>query len=178
MRRLAVLSLLLPTLAVAQPPQLAPGQRVRVTAPELGLARWHATLAAVDDGELVLVTDTSRRVPLASVTRLEAYAGRRSHWLLGAGIGFLVGGGATYLVLNTPSGSTALCDQSANQDAISSGECLGLMAGGALAGAGLGALVGMFFKSDKWADVPREGWRLGIVPQPNGRLALAASVAF
>lgn len=178
MRRLAVLLLLLPSLAAAQQPQLTPGQRIRVTSPDLGLARAHATLEAIDGGELVLRTDATRRVPLASVTRLEAYAGRRSHWLLGAGIGFVAGAGATYLVLNPPgSSSTALCDQSANQDAISSGECLGLTAGGALVGAGLGALVGAFIKSDKWQDVPGDRWRLSLAPRGRG-VALSASVAF
>ncbi|MDH5198516.1 MAG: hypothetical protein OEY20_14840 [Gemmatimonadota bacterium] len=179
MRPYAVLLLLLPGLALAQQPQLTPGQRVRVTAPDFGLARAHATLEAIDGGELVLRTDATRRVPLASVARLEAYAGRRSHWLLGAGIGFVVGAGATYFVLNPPGGgSTALCDQSANQDAIGSAECLGLTALGGVAGAGLGALVGMFIKRDTWTDVPREGLRLSVVPQPNGRFTVAASLAF
>jgi hypothetical protein len=174
-----LLLLLLPSLAVAQQPPLTPGQRVRVTAPDVGLARAHATLEAIEGGALVFRTDATRRVPLASVARLEAYAGRRSHWLLGAGIGFAVGAGATYLVLNPPgASSTALCDQSANQDAIGTGACVGLTALGGVAGAGLGALVGMFIKSDKWTDVSREGWRLSIVPQPHGRLTLAASLTF
>ena len=171
--------LLLPSLTAAQQPPLTPGQRVRVTAPDVGLARAHATLEAIEGGELVLRTDAARRVPLASVTRLETYAGRRSHWLLGAGIGFVAGAGATYLVLNPPgASSTAMCDQSANQDAIGTGECLGLTALGGVAGAGLGALVGMFIKSDKWTDVSRERWRFSIVPQPNGRFTLGASLAF
>jgi hypothetical protein len=174
-----LLILLLPTIAMAQQPRVAPGQRVRVTAPDVGLTRAPATLEAIDGGELVLRTDATRRVPLASVARLEMYAGRRSHWLLGAGIGFVAGAGATYLVLNPPgSSSTALCDQSANQDAIGTGECLGLTALGGVAGAGLGALVGLFLKSDKWTDVPREGWRLSVVPQPHGRFTVAASLSF
>ncbi|MDH4348275.1 MAG: hypothetical protein OEW17_05680, partial [Gemmatimonadota bacterium] len=165
MRACAVLLLFfLPTVAVAQQPQLLPGQRVRVTAPEHGLARAHATLEGIEGGDLVLRTDTTRRVPLASVARLEAHAGRRSHWLAGAVIGLAAGASATYIALSG-SGSTALCDQSANQDAIGSGECLGLVALGGVAGAGLGALVGMFIKSDKWADVPTDRLRLTAAPQ-------------
>ena len=180
MRPYAVLLLvLLPAVAVAQRPDLSPGQRVRVTAPDLGLGRAHATFEAIDGSDLVIRTDATRRVPLASVARLEAYAGRRSHWLLGAGIGFVVGAGATYVLLNPPgTNSTALCDQSANQDAIGSGECLGLTALGGVVGGGLGALVGMFIKSDRWTDVPRERLRLTVVPQRHGRFAVGASLAF
>jgi hypothetical protein len=177
MRRYAVVLLLLPTLAGAQQPQLSAGQRVRATAPALGLVRVPATIAATDAGALVLRTATSQEVPLAQVERLEVYTGRRSHWLLGAGVGFVAGAGVTYAVLGS-GGSTALCNRSANQDALSTGECLGLVAAGGVAGAGLGALVGALIKSDKWDDVSPERFRLGLVPRPKGGLTLSASLAF
>src|SRR6266566_3201957 len=46
---------------------------------------------------------------------------------VGAGAGFLVGAGITFVLLNG-GGSTSPCDQSANQDAIGSDPCLGLAA--------------------------------------------------
>jgi len=181
MYRYAALLLLLPSLAVAQRPQLAPGQQVRATAPAFGLERAHATIEAVAGDTLVLRAATSQRVPFASQERLEVRTGRRSHWLLGAGAGFVVGAGVTYVLLRSdPPGNvgTALCDQSGNQDAIGTGECLGLAALGGLAGAGLGALIGSFIKSDTWEEVPRERFRVGIAPRPNGAVALSVSLAF
>jgi len=75
-------------------------------------------------------------------------ASARSHRVEGAAVGFVVGGVVTYVVLHS-GGSTAPCDQSANQDAMSTGECLGLTFLGAAVGAGLGAIVGGFFKSEQ-----------------------------
>jgi hypothetical protein len=60
--------------------------------------------------------------------------------LLGAGIGFVVGAGATWVVLNA-GGSSAFCDRDANQDAMSPGECLGITIVGGAVGALVGALV-------------------------------------
>lgn len=176
-RRAPLLFLLLPSLSVAQQPRLAPGQQVRATARDFGLVRARATIEAINSDTVVLRSGTTHRVPLTSLERLDVHAGRRSHWLLGAGIGFVVGAGATYAVLSS-GGSTALCNQSANQDAIGTGECLALAAGGGLAGAGLGALVGTFIKSDKWEEVPTERFRLGLVPRPRGGVTLSASLAF
>jgi hypothetical protein len=176
-RHVVVLFLLLPGLAVAQPPQLAPGQQVRATAREFGLVRAPATIEAVAGDTLVLRAGATRLVPLASVERLEVRTGRRSHWLLGGGVGFVVGAGVTYAVLSS-GGSTALCNRSQNQDAMSTGECLGLAAAGGVVGAGLGALVGAFIKSDRWEDVAPDRFRLGLAPRPTGGLTLSASVAF
>lgn len=86
-----------------------------------------------------------------------------SHRLVGAAVGFVVGGIVTYVVLHS-GGSTAPCDQSANQDAMSTGECLGLTLLGAGVGAGLGALVGGFFKSEQVRiGVQRDRVQLGMV---------------
>ena len=176
-RHAVVLLLLLPSLAGAQPPRLAPGQQVRATAREFGLVRAPATIESINGDTLVLRSGATRLVPLASVERLEVYAGRRSHWLLGGGIGLVVGAGVTYTVLRS-GGSTALCNQSQNQDAMNSGECLALAAAGGVVGAGLGALVGAFIKSDRWEDVSPDRFRLGLAPRPSGGLTLSASVTF
>lgn len=66
-----------------------------------------------------------------------ATPGKRT--LIGAGVGFVLGAGATWAVLNT-GGSTAPCDRGANQDAMSAGECAGITVLGGVAG----ALVGVF----------------------------------
>ena len=145
----------------------APGARVRVT----------STAGTVTgplqrfDADTVVVA--GRAIGRASMLRLELSRGRGSRWLLGGGIGLVVGGVGTYLVLNT-GGSTALCDRSANQDAIASRECAGLTLLGGVAGAALGALVGGMFRSERWTDVPAA--RLTIVPERSG-LRVGATVS-
>lgn len=108
---------------------------------------------------------------LRRLSRLEVSQGRRSHWPLGAGVGFVVGAGATYAVAQS-GGSTSLCDRDANQDALNSGECLGLTFLGGVVGAGLGALVGSLIHTERWRDVPLQNFRLAITTGPNRRLGL------
>lgn len=66
---------------------------------------------------------------------------RRTRAREGAVVGFIVGATVTVIVTRS-GGSTAPCNRSANQDALSSGECLGLAVAGGVVGAGLGALIG------------------------------------
>jgi hypothetical protein len=73
--------------------------------------------------------------------RLAAETRPRSHWRTGAIAGFVMGAGATWLVLHS-GGSTATCDRERNQDAIGARECAAITVGGGLAGAALGAIIG------------------------------------
>ena len=59
----------------------------------------------------------------------------------GAVAGFVIGAGATTLVLYS-GGSNSLCDSSSNQDAMNTSECLGLVALGGAVGGLAGYLVG------------------------------------
>jgi hypothetical protein len=77
----------------------------------------------------------------ALADRLAAETRPRSHWRTGAIAGFVIGAGATYLVLHS-GGSTATCDRERNQDAIGARECAAITVGGGLAGAALGAIIG------------------------------------
>jgi hypothetical protein len=160
---LAVALLFVPyadVLAQGQTPVPQPGARVRITFP-CGPASDPAVRAAPtecrSEGRLVLVSgDTialaaagsTTSYSLDSLRRLEVSQGHRSHALAGAGVGFLAGAGAALAVLYS-GGSTSLCDRSANQDAIGSGECLGLTALGGLAGAGLGAVIGGRLRTER-----------------------------
>lgn len=178
------------TLLAQQPaPALDVGTRVRLTVPcqsgspsttAAGQAtcRFAGSLARVSAGTITLTAhDSVTHHDLSAVQRLEISRGRRSYWLVGAGTGFLVGAGATYVVLHT-GGSTALCDRSANQDALASGECLGLTALGGLVGAGLGALVGGLIRTERWEDSPLERLRLTVRPRPGHGAALAVTLVF
>lgn len=102
---------------------------------------------------------------------LQEAEGSRSHPRLGAAVGFVLGAGATYLVLNS-GGSTALCDESANQDAMGSGACLGAYVLGGVIGAGVGAGVGALIRTSRWESVPRA--RLGVAVLPERRLGFEA----
>jgi hypothetical protein len=110
---------------------------------------------------------------LSAVRRVEVSDGYRTHRALGAGIGFVAGAGITYVVTST-GGSTSPCDRSANQDALSSTECLGLAAVGGVAGAGLGFLIGGLFRSERWRNVPLEQFRLSLAP---GRIGFGLRAA-
>ena len=174
-------------IAQEQAPSLQPGTRVRLTVPcdqkaqpVVGaqnpkcsfVGRWAMSRADVITLE---VAESTTSYTLGTVSQLQVSRGYRSHALVGAGAGFLIGAGVTYFVLNS-GGSTSLCDRSANQDAYSSGECLGLAALGALGGAGLGAIIGALVRTERWQDVPIERLRFNVAPQ--GDIEFNLSVAF
>jgi len=140
----------------------AEGTRVRVTAPcrfftpsRNGDCRVTGTLARWAPPDTLAVSDADHvsSFALADIKQLEVSDGSRSYRFLGAGVGLVVGATATILIANS-GGSTSLCDRSANQDAMSSSECLGIYALGGVVGAGLGYLVGSLIHSESWKPVP------------------------
>ena len=168
----------LATIASQQSPPVKAGDRVRVMAPSVSGSPFVGTFAAVEADSLVVHDSVDIwRLSLASVEQVDLSRGRKSHTLLGAGIGFLVGGGVAVALLYT-GGSTSLCDQSANQDAMNPGECIGLTALGGVAGAGLGAIIGGFIRTERWQGIPLERVRVSLTPQAGRRLGLALAVVF
>lgn len=131
-------------------------------------------LGALIATEHPTIDSTQRLATVNQLVALTSAAGRRSHWLPGAAIGFGVGAAVTYLVLNN-GGSTAPCDRSANQDAMSKGACLGITVAGGAAGALLGALVGGLIKKAAPA-APVD--QLRIVPLRERGLAVSLAVRF
>ncbi len=95
----------------------------------------------------------------------------RSHRLLGAAAGFVVGAGATWIVIHA-GGSTSLCDRSRNQDALAPRECLGLVVLGGAVGAGVGALIGGAIHSAPLRAAPPGRLRLQAVPGRRPRIAV------
>jgi hypothetical protein len=176
-------------IAQGQTASLEPGTRLRVTVPCEITARPTAGADRAEcrsEGSLVLVrADTvtldvagsTTRYGLGAVSRVDVSRGHRSYWLVGAGAGLVVGTGVTFAVLNS-GGSTSLCNQSENQDAMSSGACLGLTALGGLAGVGLGALIGGLVRSERWEELPLERLRVSLRPPSGGSLGLTLAVAF
>jgi hypothetical protein len=145
--------------AAQDAPALAAGQRVRITAPTLGLKRQVVTLDAVGGDTLLLGGDAVRAIPLTSVERLEVFEGRHGHPWRGAGVGFLVGAvtGAVLGPYTVPGeGDTA------EGKAVAGAVLLG--AAGALTGVVIGALI----KTDKWEEVPLDGLRVSIATRGGG----------
>jgi hypothetical protein len=177
-------------LLLAQPaPSLEPGARLRLTYPcpregaatagqERSECRSEGTLVLLHADTIALAASgASVSHGLSAVSRVEVSRGYRAHRLAAAGAGFLLGAGVTFVVLNS-GGSTSLCNQSENQDAMNSGECLGLAALGGLAGAGLGAIIGGWIRTERWEDVPLERLRVSLTPRTGSLLGLSVAVLF
>lgn len=166
----AILCYLLPAIAGAQAMDDAPlrpeaGMSAVLARPAGDLARPTGLLArpgllvrpagllagfvAHPAGAMVPAAGTSGTIHSSGLdTRLDADRATRSRWREGAVGGFVIGGGATFLVLRSGE-STAPCDRKRNQDAIGAKECAGIALAGGLVGAGVGALIGSRFRTDR-----------------------------
>jgi hypothetical protein len=165
-------------LSAQQPPSLAPGQRVRITAPSAGLNRTAGTVWAVRGRQIILEPDSPRpawgrsgfqadsldvAVSLDSVRALEVSVGRHGH----AGVGAVIGAA----IVGTGFG-------------ISAGSCTGFLcpSPGAVAAVGgflgglIGGLVGSGIVTDDWSNVPLGGARIGLIAPRGRRLGLGASL--
>jgi hypothetical protein len=128
---------------------------------------------------MIGATAVQAQVPDEYMSRLEERINAGNHMLVGAGVGFVVGAGVTYLLLHS-GGSTSLCDRNANQDAIRPAECIGLTIAGGAVGAGIGALIGRRFRRGSAVSRQRHGmgevhWReqvLGAGTHGEGRAGL------
>jgi len=144
------------------------GTRVRIT------GRTNTVVGPLERWSADSVTVGGRTFGRASLVRFEVSQGRRSHWRTGAVVGALAGAGAALAVV-LPGGSTAPCNQSANQDAIGTGACVGIVAGSGVVGGLIGALVGAQFHSERWSALPIG--RLGLRAAPSG-VAVGLTVRF
>ncbi len=149
--------------------QLQPGQRVRITAPQLGISKHSGTLVAVDGDTLTVGT---LQVALMDVTRLDVYMGRKGQSGTGAVVGGLVVGVPFAFLL-----AAACEDDISDYCNAAGGAAVGLLVGG-VAGALVGAIVGALINTDRWEEVPLDQLRVSVVPQRDGRFGLGLSVRF
>ena len=175
MRHCPFIALGLSALAVGsivaqEQPRVQPGARVRVTAAHLPLGRQIGTLAHIDADTLIV---DSTRVAVQSVRKLEVSTARRSHWRLGAGIGFLVGASAGVIAVAS-SGEDVFCGELA-----SGAQCV-LLGAGFLGAVGIpvGAIVGALVRTDRWQEVPLDRLSIRALPQRDGTLSLMVSLHF
>ena len=172
---------------VATAQVLTLGQRIRVTTPEYQRERFVGELLRFDQDSLVLESDGERQaLSRPVVTLVETFGGRHGHAGYGALIGgLLVGGSIGIAWIADPSG----CDGYESICAVS-------VSAGALAGAGLGALIGTAIRHDDWIPLPAGsvgvnasspgGWRLqygpgvvldrGLAIRPQFSVALARTL--
>ena len=156
----------------AQEVPVEPGARVRVKAPPQQPDWVDGTVVGWESESLVLQPEepgTPLTLARDQITELDVYDGRKGHALLGAGIGFGVGVGWTVALLSNES----ICNPEETCDAGDWAKGIAIFGG---AGAGLGALVGLLIKTDRWEAVPLERIRLSLTPVRDGRLAIMASV--
>ena len=172
---IAVLALtpLATVMAQLQPLPLEPGQRVRVTAPDLGIRKQVGRFEALRGDTLVVAAaDSTMTFPVVSVTRLELSWGQRSMARRGAGIGFL--SGATIgAIIGFAAGDDTNCFICFTAEDKA--------AAGAIVLGGIGALIGLAVgshKTDLWEEVPLDQLRVSVGPQRDGRLGLGLSFAF
>jgi hypothetical protein len=169
---------------------IEPGSRVRITAPVLELSKEVGSVLAIRGDTLLLEHQTStlqpghgRRawstdttaVPVATVTRLEVSAGRRTNIDKGVRKGLLIGG-AVGLAL----GVAMAADDEGNDFVCDGAGCVASgVAGGAVWGLLIGLAIGAFSSRDDWRPVlAQPSAPVALIPTPDGRLILSAVIQF
>jgi hypothetical protein len=137
------------------------GERVRITvtdsaAARLGARRWDSRLLTVFADSIALDTTLASGplvIPQGEILKVERYAGRKAKTGKGAAIGTGIGAalGGLGLAIGAASSSCSGFDLYCSEGAGAWG-ALGF-AGGALVGAGVGAIVGSFVQGDSWKKV-------------------------
>lgn len=159
----AILTLIPCTSLTAQlqlPLPLAPGERVRITAPSIGAEDLVCSIVALRPDALMVRArwyEAPSRIPTASVTRLDVQRGRKSRTLTGLGIGLI--GGALL---------GGLIDGSSVGGAVAGGVVLG----------GLGAGVGALIKTDRWTEVPMDEFRTSATRSGNVHFGFGVAISF
>lgn len=186
MRRLGptlVLALTFTTLscsAYVADTSIAPGDRVRVTAPSMHLRKGVGTVAALQPDTLVLNTEQrtdALQVPLAvaDMTKLEVHRGQKSQIGVGALTGFVVGAAAGVgIALASCSGDG--CQWGTEDETVLAAVVYG--AGGGLLGALVGAMIGSIIRVDRWQDVPLDDIRVGPSPVTPDGVAVSVALRF
>jgi hypothetical protein len=157
-----------------QEPPVAPGDRVRVTAPTIDPDMFVGTLVALGADTCLLEVEgraAPMTLPLASVTSLEVWRERESKLAQGATLGLLIGGFAGGVF------GYAVC--SGDKCEADVGTAVAAFGGiGAGAGLLLGAAIGAASGRDRWEVVDLESVRVSLTPLGRLGLAVSVSVAF
>ncbi len=167
----AAVSLEAASSALAQQPAI--GERVRVKALSEGLGRPIEIVGTLEQraSAYLIVRPPGAapaRIAWDDVWRFQVSRGRHSNSGKGAMIGLGIGG-ALGLALGISLTGDDFFDVGAGDVALISLQ-MGAM------GAGIGALIGMASKSERWETVPPHAWRIQVAPDPGGGVALGVRV--
>jgi ABC-type nitrate/sulfonate/bicarbonate transport system permease component len=146
------------------------GQRVRVTAPSLDVNNQEETFHHLRGETLVF---ESMWCPLAAVTQLDVYGGRRRETVAGA-----LAGGVIGLFIGSVIGADRAAECESQGGWFCGMETPASAGGGLMVGALVGAVVGSLIKTNRWKEVQLDRMRVTPVVAPDGRFGLAASVRF
>jgi hypothetical protein len=147
-------------------------KKVKVTAPTLFPNTIKGRVSAIPTDTLVIEQFKSGessylRVPIQSITRCQVQNGKRSHVLMGALVGTLAGGITAAIALHDEKDDTwDLGLKPLFATSIT------------LTGTGLGALAGLFIRTDRYEDVPQSSLHVGLGPIPKGGLGVSLSLSF
>ncbi len=158
-------------------PPVAPGDRVRIAAPEIVNDRVVGTVVALKPDTLAVNVenrDSPLALPLASLTKLEVSQGQKSRTLKGAGIGFLVGGAAGLATAALACAIAGDCDADDPYTGLVYA-VFGVL--GAGVGTLTGAIIGSTIKVDRWDTVQLDQLRVGLPPRGHG-LEVSAKFVF
>lgn len=177
LRHVVVLPLFVCPVAWAEPthPAVAAGDRIRYKAPP-SRERWTVAHVLESDGWSLLVRPLPGGDPAwispALVERLEMSRGRRARAREGALIGFVPGA-----IMGAMAFALACLDYEGPGDCTGRAMSWGAVIGGS-ATAGLGALVGLGFKSERWEPVAAARPRIGLNLIGGHGLGAAVSIRF
>lgn len=151
---------------------VTPGERVRATTGEANyritgtLEEWRRdTLYVISDGGSE--GTVARPLALGSLSRLEVSEGHRSN----AGKGALIGGGIGLAL----GGAFSLIAAPRVDTEVPTSDYLLLTGIAAAGGAGIGALIGSFSKSERWREYPLDRLRVGLLPSSDGGYRLTVT---
>ena len=179
MRRILLLlpAFVVATASCAANSQLGPASRVRISAPDVSPHRLVGEVSSLGGDTLTLMLDETEAlepVPLVSVERIEVSRG----FVRGNAILTLAGGGIGAGV------GIAVAANATSEDCVGDLCDLNQLAWLAVpAFMGIGAFVGWlagvpFFETERWKEMPLDQLRVSFVPQPDGRVRLAAFFSF
>ena len=186
LRTLSAFAFLILGLCLAVPFELSArgwnstGMHNRTTVLSVDLSRYHDTVRKLNLSSSTLASKTITANGFNSISETKPGKQKKNYALIGAIVGFAGGFTATYLVLNTGNPSLRRCDQSSNQDAFGSKECLGLYLLGGFGFAVVGGIIGALIhrKPKRRFSRGSKVLRVSLAPQPGSRFGLAITGAF
>jgi hypothetical protein len=145
------------------------GAVVRIRSPELSSGRTSGVLQRVTADSMLV---SGQSVSRSSVSRMDVSTGRKSHLLMGMGIGFVSGAAVGALGLRLTSGTGS------NEDEEMANILTAVGAGaGGLVGLGIGAAIGSK-KTEQWRTSSLSTLRITPVARANGGVGFSLGFRF